>query len=129
MIVNVFAEVILVNKTRLRRNSLALLFIIIGGIIVLLSQWYYEVNKYHDIEDINSFRWQQNMNEEEFAKLEEGMSYIEVVKVAKGEGKRVKEGIYMWDDELLMTQSYEVHFLDGKLKEKKVIEKRGYSTR
>lgn len=124
-----FLEVILMNKTRLRRNLLALSFIVIAGIIALLSQWYYEVNKYHDIEDMNSFRWQQYMNEEEFEKLEKGMSYLEVVKVVKGEGKQVKENVYVWDDEILMTQSYELHFKDGKLEDKKVIEKRGYSTR
>jgi len=124
-----FLGVILMNKTRLRRNLLALLFIVIAGIIVLLSQWYFEVNKYHDIEEMNSFRWQKNMNEEEFAKLENGMSYLEVVKVVKGEGKKVKDGVYIWDDEILMTQSYEIHFQDGKLGEKKIIEKRGYSTR
>ncbi len=122
-------EVILMNKKRLRRNSLALIFILIVGIIVLFSQWYNAVNKYHDIEDMNSFHWQQNMNQEEFEKLEMGMSYLEVVEIVKGEGKLVNEGVYLWDDELLMTQSYEIYFENGKVEKKKIIEKSGYSTR
>ncbi len=117
------------NKTRLRRNLLALLFIVVAGILVLLSQWYYEVNKFHDLEDMNSFRWQRYMNEDEFAKLEKGMSYLDVVEIAKGEGEQIKEGVYIWDDEILVTQSYEIQFEDGKLQKKRVIEKRGYSTR
>ncbi|MFC7687598.1 hypothetical protein [Ureibacillus sp. GCM10028918] len=117
------------NKTRFRRNLLALLLIAIAATMVLLSQWYYKVNKYYDIEDLNSFRWQMNMNIEEFEKLEKGMSYLEVVEVAKGKGEPIDDGVYVWDDEILMTQSYEIHFQDGKLEKKKVVEKRGYSTR
>ncbi|KGR77167.1 hypothetical protein CD33_03380 [Ureibacillus sinduriensis BLB-1 = JCM 15800] len=108
---------------------IALLLITIVATIVLISKWYYEVNKYHDITDMNSFRWQMNMNKEEFSKLENGMSYLEVVEVAKGEGELVEEGVYVWKDELLMTQIYEVHFQDGKLEEKRIVEKRGYSKR
>ena len=124
-----FIEVILMNKIRLRRNIYALLFIIIAGISVLLSQWYLEVNKYHDIEDSNSFRWQQYMNEEEYDKVENGMSYQEVVQVVKGQGELVEEGVYLWEDELLMTQNYEIIFEKGKVVKKKIIEKSGYSTR
>lgn len=124
-----FLGVMLMNKTRLRRNLITLILIIIVATIVLISKWYYEVNKYHDITDMNSFRWQMNMNKEEFSKLEKGMSYLEVVEVAKGEGELVEEGIYVWNDELLMTQIYEIHFQDGKLEEKRIVEKRGYSTR
>ncbi len=69
------------------------------------------------------------MNEEEFNKLEEGMSYIEVVKVAGGEGKEVASNTYEWVDEQLMTQAYEIKFENDKLLEKKIIEKRGHSTR
>ena len=116
-------------KKRLRRNVFVLLFILLASIIVLLTQWYSEVNKYHDIEDMNAFHWQKHMNKEEFAQLEEGMSYFEVVEVAKGTGEQIAEDVYIWDDELLITQSYEVQFQDGKLEAKKVIEKRGYSTR
>ncbi|MDN4494998.1 hypothetical protein [Ureibacillus aquaedulcis] len=117
------------NKTRFRRNLIALIVIIIAAIIVLLSKWYYEVNKYHDIADMNSFRWQMNMNIEEFTELEKGMSYLEVVEVAKGEGEPVNDGVYIWKDELLLTQVYEIHFQDGNLKEKRIVEKRGNSTR
>ena len=119
---------IVLNKKRLRRNLLALLFIVVAAIVVLISQWYFEVNKYHDIEDLNSFRWQRNMNEEEFAQLEQGMTYLEVVEIAKGEGKQTAKDVYAWEDETLLTQSYELQFHDGKLEEMKVIEKHMQST-
>ena len=69
------------------------------------------------------------MNEEEFNEIKEGMSYIEVVRVAGGEGKKVSPNTYEWQDELLMTQAYELKFENDKLIEKNIIEKRGHSTR
>ncbi|HWK23961.1 MAG TPA: hypothetical protein VNS08_13090 [Ureibacillus sp.] len=116
-------------RRRLRRNVIALFFIIIAGSIALLTDWYNTVNKYYEIEDMNTFQWQKNMNEEEYAKLEKGMSYLEVVEVVKGTGKQVEEGIYIWEDEILLTQGYEIHFNDGKLENKKIFKKRGYSNR
>jgi len=82
-----------------------------------------------DIEMSNEFSWQKFMNEEEFNELKEGMSYIDVVRVAGGEGKKVASNTYEWVDELLMTQAYELKFENDELVEKKIIEKRGHSTR
>ena len=69
------------------------------------------------------------MNEEEFEQLEEGMSYMEVVEIARGRGEQLDENTFIWLDELLMTQAYEVYFEDEKLIEKRRIEKRGHSIR
>ncbi|MFP3916887.1 hypothetical protein U5N28_03660 [Lysinibacillus telephonicus] len=116
-------------KQRYRRNILVLLFIIIAAIIVLIYEHSYEVNKIYNIEDSNAYYWQKYMNEEEFAKLKNGMSYMDVVGIAKGGGEQVSAGVFRWDDELLMTQGYEIHFENDKLIDKKIYEKRGYSTR
>lgn len=86
-------------------------------------------NEIVDIEMSNEFSWQKFMNEEEFNELKEGMSYIEVVRVAGGEGKKVASNTYEWVDELLMTQAYELKFENDELVEKKIVEKRGHSTR
>jgi len=75
-----------------------------------------------DIEESNAYHWQKNMNETEFEKLKEGMSYIEVVKIAGGAGDIVKKDQYRWNDELLMTKTYIVRFKDDKLVDKEVIE-------
>ncbi len=123
-----FLEVILLKK-RYRRNILALIFIVIAAIIVLIYQHFYEVNKIHNIEDTNAYYWQKYMNEEEFAQLKHGMSYMDVVKIAKGGGEQVSDNVFQWKDEILMTQGYEIHFKDDKLIDKKIYEKRGYSTR
>ena len=81
------------------------------------------------IEESNAFIWQKYMNEEEFEKLEEGMSYMEVVEIARGGGEQLDENTFIWLDELLMTQAYEVYFEDEQLAQKHRIEKRGHSTR
>ena len=86
-------------------------------------------NEIVDIELSNEFSWQKFMNEEEFSELKEGMSYIEVVRVAGGEGKKVASSTYEWQDEILMTQAYELKFENDELVEKKIIEKHGQSTR
>ena len=86
-------------------------------------------NKIAKIEQSNAFIWQKYMNEEEFEKLEEGMSYMEVVEIARGRGEQLDENTFIWLDELLMTQAYEVYFEDEKLVNKRRIEKRGHSTR
>ena len=86
-------------------------------------------NKIAKIEDSNAFIWQKYMNEEEFEKLEEGMSYMEVVEIARGRGEQLDENTFIWPDELLMTQAYEVYFEEEQLVEKRRIEKRGHSTR
>ena len=86
-------------------------------------------NKIAKIEDSNAFIWQKYMNEEEFEQLEEGMSYMEVVEIARGRGKQLDENTFIWPDELLMTQAYEVYFEEEQLVEKRLIEKRGHSNR
>ena len=86
-------------------------------------------NKMAKIEDSNAFVWQKYMNEEEFEKLEEGMSYIEVVEIARGRGEQIDENTFIWKDEQLMTQAYEVYFEEEKLVDKRIIEKRGHSIR
>ena len=86
-------------------------------------------NKIAKIEESNAFIWQKYMNEEEFEQLEEGMSYMEVVEIARGGGEQLDENTFIWLDELLMTQAYEVYFEDEQLVDKRRIEKRGHSTR
>ena len=86
-------------------------------------------NKIAKIEDSNAFIWQKYMNEEEFEKLEEGMSYMEVVEIVRGRGEQLDENTFIWLDELLMTQAYEVNFENEQLVEKRRIEKRGHSNR
>jgi len=86
-------------------------------------------NEIADIEMSNEFSWQKFMSEEEFNEIQEGMSYIEVVRLVGGDGKKVASSTYEWPDEILLTQAYELKFEDDILIEKKVIEKRGHSTR
>lgn len=114
---------------RFRRNVLVLVFIIIAAIFHFIFQHTSKVNRIHNIEDSNAYHWQKYMNEEEYLQLNYGMSYIDVVKIAMGKGEQKSEGVFLWQDEILMTQGYEIHFIDDKLVEKKIIEKRGYSTR
>lgn len=86
-------------------------------------------NEIISIEDSNTYAWQKYMNEDEFNQLEEGMSYMDVVKVAKGAGKQVNDQTYMWPDELLITQAYEIEFKDDQLVDKRIVQKRGESER
>lgn len=69
------------------------------------------------------------MNFTEYSLLEKGISYVEVVAIAGGGGEETNPGVYVWLDEILLTQAYEIHFQNDKLVSKKIIEKRGYSTR
>lgn len=89
------------------------------------SQW----NPIIKIEESNQYYWQQYMNEDEFNKLKEGMSYMEVVEVARGAGEKEANQHFIWRDELLMTQIYEIHFEDNQLVSKEIKELKGYSTR
>ena len=86
-------------------------------------------NEMINIEDSNTYVWQKYMNEDEFNQLKEGMTYMEVVKIARGSGEQVNKHTYMWQDELLITQAYEIEFKNDKLVDKRVIQKRGESTR
>lgn len=101
-------------------------------IIVLLSAivlFGCSSNEIINIEDSNKYVWQKYMNEDEFNQLEDGMSYMEVVKVAGGPGKQTNDQTYTWQDELLITQAYEVDFKDNQLVDKRIVQKRGESVR
>ena len=54
---------------------------------------------------------------------------MEVVEIVRGGGEQLDENTFIWLDELLMTQAYEVYFEDEQLVEKRRIEKRGHSNR
>ncbi|GAA3344493.1 hypothetical protein MKX57_21490 [Lysinibacillus sp. FSL M8-0216] len=82
-----------------------------------------------EIEEANTYHWQKNMNEVEFEKLKNDMSYIEVVETAGGAGKKVKNNEYRWNDETLLTQAYIVKFKDDKLIAKEIIAVKGHSNR
>ena len=92
-------------------------------------------NKIVNIEQSNNYEWQKYMNSAEFVKLKEGMSYMDVVEIAGGAGKlqsgnkKSEIKIYLWLDERLLTQAYEIRFKKDELTSKKVVERRGHSTR
>lgn len=82
-----------------------------------------------DIEESNNFHWQKNMSEQEFKDIEEGMTYLEVVKIARGAGEKITDDKYVWDDEIKLTQAYELRFEDDQLVSKHILEKKGNSNR
>ena len=82
-----------------------------------------------EIEEGNAFTWQKYMNEEEFNKLEEGMSYLEVVRVTGGAGEEIDNGVYEWNDEFLLTQAYRLQFKEEGLVQKEIVERKGNSSR
>lgn len=92
-------------------------------------------NKVSKIEDSNNYLWQRYMNESEFNDLKKGLSYMDVVEIAGGEGEltdensKKKKEVYRWPDEILMTQAYQVTFEKGKLVKKEIIELYGTSKR
>lgn len=88
-----------------------------------------EGNYLADVEAKNHYVWQKYMNEEEFNQVQEGMTYIDVVEIAKGRGEQLDEETYMWLDEIMLTQVYEITFVDDKVTEKKIVERRGASVR
>jgi len=70
------------------------------------------------------------MNEHEFEQLQQGMSYMEVVKIAGGDASEmIRSDYYRWNDEILLTQAYIVQFKDNQLVSKDIIAVKGYSTR
>ena len=73
--------------------------LIIGAIVILAGCG----DPILDIEESNAYHWQKNMNEAEFEKLKEGMSYMEVVKLQGSRGHD-KTDQYRWNDEILMTK-------------------------
>lgn len=82
-----------------------------------------------DLDASNAYWWQKYMNEQEFDLLVEGLSYNEVVSIAGGREAERKGDHYIWYDEILLTQAYEIQFKHNKLVNKKIIEIHGYSTR
>ena len=82
-----------------------------------------------EVEENNSYHWQKYMNQDEFDRLEEGMTYFEVVQIAGGKGEAIGNNKYQWRDEILMTQAYIIEFKDDQLCSKEVIELRGHSNR
>ena len=82
-----------------------------------------------EIEEKNIYHWQKYMNQKEFESLEEGMSYLEVVERAGGRGDKLKNNIYQWKDETLMTQAYVIEFKNDQLLSKEVVELKGHSNR
>lgn len=69
------------------------------------------------------------MNEDEFNQLEKDMSYIDVVRIVGGAGKEIDVGIYEWNDEILLTRGYQIHFKENRLVKKEIVERQGYSNR
>lgn len=88
-----------------------------------------KINELISIEDSNPYIWQKYMNEKEFNQLIDGMNYMDVVSIAGGVGELRQEGVYVWSDEISLTQAYEIQFKKDQLISKKIIEVRGYSTR
>lgn len=82
-----------------------------------------------EIEEQNTYRWQKYMNEYEYNKLEKGMSYIDVVKIAGGAGVKINEDTYEWNDEIFLTKGYRIHFENGELIRTEIAERKGNSNR
>ena len=82
-----------------------------------------------EIEENNRYHWQKYMNQEEFDRLEEGMSYLEVVEIVGGRGESIQNNRYQWRDEILMTQAYVIEFKDDQLLSKEIVELKGHSNR
>ncbi|CEA03815.1 hypothetical protein BN1050_01695 [Metalysinibacillus saudimassiliensis] len=80
------------------------------------------------VESSNDYRWQRFMNDTEFDKVSNGMSYMDVVRTAGGAGKKQKSGTYLWHDELLITRGYEIQFKEDKVIDKKIVELHGAVT-
>lgn len=88
-----------------------------------------ESNKLANIEAENHFTWQKYMNEAEFEQVQPGMTYMEVVEIARGRGDQLDENTYVWSDEVVLTHAYEIKFSEGKVTEKQVVQRRGASIR
>ncbi len=108
------------NNHKLRQKLKVLYFIIIANLLLFVINYNYETNKFYTIEEMNQFRWQKFMSEEEYNQLENGMSYMEVVKIVKGRGDQLTENTFVWKDEILLTQSYLITFEDNGLVSKQI---------
>nr|WP_106781567.1 hypothetical protein [Lysinibacillus timonensis] len=111
-------------RRKLQQKLYVIYFIIVANLFIFVVNYNYETNKFYYIEDTNHFRWQKFMNEEEFNQLEDGMSYMEVVQVAKGRGEQITDHTFMWKDEILLTQSYILTFNEDQLISKMVYNKK-----
>ena len=92
-------------------------------------------NEIVKVEDENSYLWQKYMNEEEFKQLKVGIAYMDVVKIAGGPGELIESDeeaqreVYRWNDEILVTQAYEIVFENNALQSMEMIERKGTSKR
>ncbi|WP_339174006.1 hypothetical protein MKY51_16330 [Solibacillus sp. FSL R5-0691] len=82
-----------------------------------------------EIEESNTYVWQKYMNEEEYEKVKEGMSYLDVVRISGGAGQKINKDTYEWNDEILLTKGYRLKFNDEVLVKKEVVERKGNSKR
>ncbi|CAM5206842.1 hypothetical protein UACE39S_05948 [Ureibacillus acetophenoni] len=105
----------LFKNIKLRQKITILIILVVVNLLLFLTPLTYEINKYYYIEETNNYRWQKFMNEEEFLQLEKGMTYMDVVKIAKGRGERLTDYSYLWYDELLLTKQYIITFEDHQL--------------
>lgn len=87
------------------------------------------VDEITEIEERNTYRWQRYMNENEYSKLVKGMNYIDVVKIVGGPGVKMNESIYEWNDEILLTKGYQIHFENGELIRTEIVKRKGNSNR
>lgn len=82
-----------------------------------------------EIEESNTYIWQKYMNEDEYEKVKEGMSYLDVVRISGGAGQKINKDTYEWNDEILLTKGYRLKFNDEVLVKKEVVERKGNSKR
>ena len=82
-----------------------------------------------EIEESNTYVWQKYMNEDEYEKVKEGMSYLDVVRISGGAGQKINKDTYEWNDEILLTKGYRLKFNDEVLVKKEVVERKGNSKR
>ncbi len=92
-----------------------LCFIVVTNLILFIFHYTYETNKFYYIEETNAFRWQKFMNEEEFEQLETGMTYMDVVSIAKGRGEQLTDSSFVWQDEQSLTRSFIITFHEDQL--------------
>ena len=103
------------KSKKLQQKMHVLCFIVVVNLILMISHYTYEINKFYIIEENNSFRWQKFMNESEFEQLRQGMTYFDVVKIAKGRGEQLTEQSFVWQDEQSLKRSYIITFTDDLL--------------
>lgn len=103
------------TSKKLQQKIHVLCFIVVTNLVLFIYHFTYETNKFYDIEDTNAFRWQKYMNEDEYHQLQEGMTYMDVVNIAKGRGEQLTEQSFMWKDEQSLKKSYIITFHEDRL--------------